>query len=327
MTLVQEAKGWLGQQLNGVAFNIDIVGWCSLHCGSCAVGSIGGKRGGKYMSLDLWNRILDKAQSECKVRKIQMYAYSDACLHPDCDKFVAEATKRGIPTLLSTMLQGTRCDFEKVIEARPAEFRISFPGFNKMEYYQAGAKVERFKEKFAEVVNLPRHKETVWSLVFHLYNDNSDEIPMVREMAEKYNLKLVILPAIFMPCEKVVEKNYSEKDKEIISHLLETPEESIARMDKTDYCMMWKQVSMNAEGDVFLCQIVFEQRFKLMNFLDHPLSEIQKTIRNHYFCGKCFKAGGNTYQECFADIHLSKDPVGEANKKRHKTWAHEPQLA
>lgn len=327
MSLLQEVKGYLGQRINGVSFNIDIINACSLRCGSCAIGSIGTKRGGKMMSFELWNKILDKAQSECRVRKIQMYAYSDACLNPDLHLFVQNATDRGIPTLLSTMLQKTTCDFAKTIEARPAEFRISFPGWNHMEYYQKGAKPERFNEKFAEVTRLPRYGETLWSLVFHLYNNNADELPRVRKLAEDNGLKLVVIPAIMMVCEKVVEKTYTEQDKELISHLLETPEESISRMDKMeDYCGEWKRITLDANGDVYLCQLVYENRFKLMNYLDHPLSEIQSTIRNHSFCGKCMKAGGNIYQECYADFRDSKDPVGEANKKRHKVWEAEPVL-
>ncbi len=324
--MLDSIKGYIGQKINGVSFNIDLVNACCLSCNSCGIGSIGNIRGGKKMSFDLWTAILDKAQSECKVRKIQLYAYSDPCLVPDLHIFVEDARKRKIPTLISTMLQTTRCDFAKVIEARPHEFRISFPGLGKMEYYQKGAKVETFNKKFKEIMKLPRYPETLWTLVFHLYSDNADEIPVVRLLAEEYNLKLVIIPAIFMVCEKVIEKNYSEQDKELISHLLETPEESISRMKKSNYCMQFKQITLDANGDVFLCQLVFEDRFKLMNYLDHPLSHIQKAIRTNSFCNKCMKEGGNVYQACYDDFKPGNDPVGDANKKRHKTWEQEPVL-
>jgi len=317
--MLDKLKAYLGQKINGVSFNIDIINACPLRCPSCAIGSIGTKRGGKRMTLELWERILDKAQRECKIRKIQMYAYSDPCLHPDLHLFIESAAKRKVKTYISTMLQATRCDFAKVIEARPAEFRISFPGWRHMEYYQRGANTTQFNTKKEEVLCLPRHPETLWSLVFHLYNDNADELPIVRQFAEAYKLKLVVIPAIFMPCEKVVEKNYSEQDKELFSHLLETPEESISRMRlREDFCMCWKQVALDANADVYLCQLVYEERFKMMNFMDYPLKEIQRQIRSHPFCVKCLQAGGNVYQECYADFLESDDPVGDANRKRYK---------
>jgi MoaA/NifB/PqqE/SkfB family radical SAM enzyme len=316
MSKLERLKGYLGQKINGVSFNIDILNACSLRCPSCAVGSIG-KRGGERMSIGLFRKILDKAESECKIRHIQLYAYSDPCLHPDLDLFVSECTKRGIKTWISTMLQSTKCDFRKVIEAKPFEFRISFPGFEKMEYYQKGAKVERFKQNIESVCKLPRHPETVWTMVWHLYKDNQHEESMVRDLAEKHRLKLVIIPAIFMPCEKIVEDRYTFDDDVLIEHLIETPEESIARMTyPKDYCKLWKQVTIDAAGMVYLCQIVYEDRFRLMPFLDLPLKEIQKTIRNHDFCGKCMSKGAHAYQLCYADIATSEDPVGTANKLR-----------
>jgi MoaA/NifB/PqqE/SkfB family radical SAM enzyme len=120
-----------------------------------------------------------------------------------------------------------------------------------------------------------------------------------------------------MVCEKTVEKNYTEQDLELMSHLIQTPEEALKNMRTSDYCMQFKQVTIDAEGSVFLCQLLYEDRFKLMKFLDVPLKEIQHTIRTHSFCGKCMKAGGNVLQECYSDFSKNNDPVKEANKKRH----------
>lgn len=326
--MLREIKENIGVALKGISYNIDVTGFCSLRCGSCAVGSIATKRHpGKYMSFETWVSVLDKAMAHGKVRKVQMYAYTDPCLHPELHRLVDYATRMGIPTLISTMGQQTQCDFEKLVEARPHELRISFPGWNKMTYYQKGAKPEVFDRNIEKICSLPRYPETIWSLIFHLYNDNHDELPRVRALAEKWNLKLVVIPSIFMVCERVVEKNYSPQDLELISHLLETPEESISRMKKDSFCMQWKQISMDCTGEVYLCQLVYEDRFKIGNFFDKSIPEIQSTIRNHSFCGKCMAAGGHSYQSCYSDVKLYNDPVREANKRRHKVWEKEPELA
>lgn len=306
-------------KVNGVSLNIDLLNACCLACHSCAVGSIG-RRKGERMSLDLFKRILDRLEAQSRIRHVQLYVYSDPCLVADLDQYVAECTRRGLKTWISTMLQTTKCDFAKVIEARPTEFRISFPGFTHMGYYQRGAHPEIFKRKFLEVVNLPRYPETTWSLCYHVYKDNQDnDLAVARSMAKIHGLKFIPLPAIMMVNERVVDKNYTEQDRGLISHLIETPEQAISRMKlSTDFCSLWKQVTIDATGMVMLCQILYEDRFKLMPFLDYDLKTIQRTIREHPFCDKCMKAGGDVYQNCYADFTKYDDPVGEANRRRLK---------
>lgn len=315
MSLLDRAVGYLGQRINGISMEIDIVGRCVLFCPTCAVGSIGGRRAAK-MSIETFKKIMDKATSESKVRKVQLYVYTEAGMHPDLHLFVQDLTDRGIESTLSTMCQSTLCDWAKVVEARPTELRISFPGWEKMTKYQKGAKPELFDKNVEKLCSLPRHKETAWTMAWHLYNDNGDEYPRVRALAEKLNLKLVVLPAIFMVLEKTVRNQYSEADKEIISHLIETPEQAMSRMKKRTYCDLWKHICLNVHGEVMLCELIYEDEFKIGSFLDTPLSGLQKKIRNHSFCTDCISCGGNQYQACYADFHKSSDPVGEANRKR-----------
>ncbi len=313
-------KDSLGMLLNGVQINVDLVNSCCLACPSCAVGSIGTKRKG-MMTIDLFRRILDKAESEFKVRRVMLYGYSDPCMHKDLHLFVKECTDRGIDSWISTMLQVTNCDFSKVIEARPTEFRISFPGWRQMSYFQSkNANPERFQEKLIEVTKLPRYPETTWTLFFHHYRDNSDEIVQAELEATVKDLKLVVIPAIFMPLEKFVRHDYSEKDLELISHLWETPEEATSRMKRTDSCVLWKQLTLDANGDVFLWQLVYNEEFKLAPYLQTPWKEIRRRMMTHPFCGDCLAKGGNIYQSCYAPPAESLDPVGEANEKR-RLWA------
>ena len=316
--MIEQVKGWLGSKLNGIGFIIDIADFCPLSCPSCAVGSIGRRKGG-YMSFDLFRRVLDKAQGECKVRRVQLYGYCDPCTHPDLHLFVQELTDRKIQSMLSTMLQTTKCDFDKVIEARPSEMRISFPGWKHMEYYQRGAKVERFDRQIERVHYLPIHPETRWTLLFQLYNDNRDEIDRARRLAEDCGWTFVVLPAIFMPCEKMVEGYYSEQDKEIISHLIETPEQTLQRLKfSTDYCLLWKQITMDAEAEVYLCQLIYEDRFKIGNYMTTPLHKLQRTMRHHPFCTPCMRMGAHAYQFLYGDFCKYEDPITVANKRRFK---------
>lgn len=269
------------------------------------------------MSIDMFKRIMDKAQSETKVRRVQLYMYSDPCLHKDLHLFVQDLTDRGIESWISTMLQVTNCNFEKVIEARPSEFRISFPGWEQMAYFQKGAKPERFSEKILDVCALPRHPETIWTLVWHHYKTNGHEQERAEELARWHNLKFVSLPAIFMPLEKYVDGYYTAQDRDLIdNHLFESPEQAAKNMKRTSTCGLWKQLAIDANGDVYLCQLVYEERFKLVNFLEVPYKSIQRMIKTHDFCGKCLAKGGNQLQSCYSPIATSENPILEANKKR-----------
>jgi len=308
-------KDWAGEKINGTSLNVDLVNYCSLHCHSCALGSIGVKRKGQ-MPFEKFVKILDKAQSETKIRHLQAYMYSDAALHPELDRFIAECSKRKIKTWLSTMGEATKCDWAKVIEARPTEMRISMSGWENMSYYQTGSNPDVFDKNFAYLMTLPRYKETTWSLLFQWYRTNDHEYERAEKLAKDNNLKFVPIKAIFMPLEKFVDQTYTKQDREIISHMWESPEEAAKTMKRSKSCLNWKQVAIDANGDVFLCQLVFEDRFKLVNYLDYPLKEIKKMMREHDFCDKCLKCGANELQFCYSEITKSKDPQGEADKKR-----------
>ena len=316
--------GWAGTKLKGISLNVDLLNGCILRCPSCGVGSIG-RRKSAMMNIQTFREILDWVG---KIRRVMLYVYSDACMHPNLHLFVQECTDRGIDVWISTMLQSTRCDFEKVIEAKPTEFRISFPGWDHMGFYQPPAKTRLFNKKFKQVVRLPRYSETTWTMAFHLYRDNTAEVETAKALAEDNGLKFVALPSIFMVGEKVVEKNYSEQDLELISHLVETPEEAIARIKKSDYCQMWKQITLDAKGDIYLCQLLYEDRFRLGNFRDkvpfpnQNLSMSRKyaehLIKTHPFCNKCTTSGMNVYQNCYSEFIKYDDPVGDAEKRRSK---------
>jgi hypothetical protein len=314
----KELKGWAGVKVFGIAYNIDIIdGSCPVSCPSCAVASIG-RRHKAVMSLDLFKKILDKAQREGRVRNVQLYAYSEPTTHPELHLFVQECTDRGIPAIVSTVLQHTRCDFAKVIEARPRELRISFPGWNHMDYYQKGAKPDTFNRKFFELMQLPRYPETIWTMGFHLYKDTLAELPKARALAQRYGLKFVALPAIHMANDRNATQDYSDQDKELISRLIEPMDEEVKKYVSSDWCYCYKQVTISATGMTWLCQLTYRDKFQIGPFLDIPLKQLRKRIRNHSFCDSCKAAGGNVYQEKYGYFFEDGDPVARADAGRLK---------
>jgi hypothetical protein len=281
--------------------------------------SVFGPRDGEMMTLDRFRAILDKLQSEAKVRVAHLYMKGEPTLNKDLPLLVAELTRRKIKSSVSTVLQTVKCDLSELIEAKPSEFRISYPGLNFIEKYQKGSP-RKFMENLRKVVTLPRYPETKWVLFHQLYKDTGgQELENSRNLAKLFNLKLEVVPSIHMVSEHIIDKQYTEAERELISNLLETPEESIARMDtRSRYCLQWKHVTLDAMGDAYVCTLMYEEQFKIGNFLDIPLKELQRIIRSHPICGPCMEVGNNIYQACYSEFIENDNPVATANKKRLK---------
>jgi hypothetical protein len=309
-------KGWAGVKVYGTAYNIDLQDTnCPVACPSCAIGSLG-RRPRATMSMDMFKAILDKAQREGKVRNVQLYAYSEPTMVANLHEYLEELRRRKIPAIISTIAQTSKCEWAKVVEARPREIRISFPGWKHMAYYQRGAKPEVFDGKFAYLMTMPRHPETIWTLGFHIYKDTLEELPRAKALAERYGLKFVALPAMHMENSVTVRGTYPERDKELISRLLETPEEEAARYTYSDFCYCQsKQITISATGMTWLCQNTYNLG-PLSPFLDTPLGDLRKRIREHPFCPECKAAKQNLTQTRYGYWFENGDPVERANKEK-----------
>jgi MoaA/NifB/PqqE/SkfB family radical SAM enzyme len=300
-------------KIRGITLCLDIVNACSVACPTCGTGIFPKRKG--IMDIDLFRKILDKLVREAgKIRYLQMYAWGDPCLHPQLHVFLEECRSRKVPVIISTALQRTNCDWEKVVEARPKEIRFSFSGMGMM-YYQHPASPSLFLEQLAKVCALPRHKETCWNMAFHLYRDNADQLRVAEELARFHKLNLVVFPAIFIPNDRTVEKDYTEKDLETISHLIETPEENMARIKRnTDFCMSQsKQICIDAKGMTYLCNVVYQDKFQVGPFLEMPLNDIRRRIKADPFCLKCKAIKAHLYHNIYD--FTKPDPMVNAEKK------------
>lgn len=323
MTITQiyeRAYHKIGKRVNGLEFLIDVVDACPGACRSCPVGT-DPRRDGNRMTLDLFRRILDKAQKETRVRKIQLYRWSDPLIHPQIHLFVAECLARGIRCSTSSFLQTTNCDWEAIAASGVTEFRVSFSGSD-MRKYQTPATPERFMSKFEALAKLSWNPRTEKVMFVHIYRDNKREIPLMKRYAEVHGFRPVAFPATFMSYDRIIEKNYTPQDIETISWLTETPEANIARHrrrpDAGDYCLMQSgEVTLDSRGNMQLCQLMFPAKYRMGNFLDTPLKDLRKKVREHPMCKRCKPAGVGHYSLIFADPAIDPEPVLTADEKKY----------
>lgn len=285
----------LGVRLHGLTFYIDIVNACSLRCPSCSVASIS-KRPGQVMNLDLFERILEKARSETKIRRLCLYSWSEPLLHKDLPLFVSHANFRGIETIVSTTLNQVNCSLAHLMVSGLNELRISFSGWDQYKRNQRGGDPGISISRMRELSTLPSARETKITLLFHRYVDNLHEEERAAKLAFDLGFGFVSFDAIFLAIEKIISGEYSHSDRNIIANLREPPAEKIARLKKDDYCyLQQKTIALDARGKVYLCCGVYEEQFVLGDFLEMPLSEIQRKIHEHSYCIDCMKAGTHKY--------------------------------
>jgi hypothetical protein len=302
-------------------FLIDLVDACPGACPTCPVG-VQPRRDGHRMDLDTFRRILDKAQKECKVWKVQLYRFSDPLIHPTIHEFVEECVRRGLRCSTSSFLQGTNCDWDKLAASKVTEFRVSFSGWKNMHIYQKPATTERFLKKFDMVAQLPWAKETAKVMFFHKYKDNLDEIERAKVLCESHGFKFVTFPATMMVYDHIIE-GYTDEDQGTLAMLTETPEQNIARHrrkpDANDFCSMQeREVILDAYGNMRLCQLMYKEKYVIGNFLETPLAEMRKKIMQHPMCPKCKAKGVGHYALIFNDPAVDVDTVAVANKGKYK---------
>lgn len=320
--IYERIRHGIGQRINGTELLIDLVDSCPGKCPTCPVGT-DPRRDGNRMSLDLFRRILDKAEKEFPggIRKTQLYRWSDPLMHPDLHLFIAECVARGIRCSTSSFLQSTTCDFEAVAASGVTEFRVSFSGSD-MRKYQTPATPERFMAKFEMLAKLDWHPNTERVMFIHKYKNNTHEIPLMERYARDHGFRPVAFPATFMVYDRIIEKSYTPEDMETISWLTETPEANIARHKRRphadDYCLMQeKEVTLDSRGNMQLCQLMFPAKYRMGNFLDTPLKDLRKKVREHPMCKRCKPTGVGHYSLIFADPAIDPEPVLTADEKKY----------
>jgi MoaA/NifB/PqqE/SkfB family radical SAM enzyme len=287
----------LGVKVRGVSFMFDLVNACSFRCPSCPVGN-SLKRDGGVMRFDYFRRMLDRIQEQTRIRYVLLYSFSEPFLHPELPRFIAELKRRGVGRVMaSTNLSRTK-NLEASLAAGLDELRISFSGFDLGEYFHAGRHMRQFTEACENLsVIAPKYKTTI-GLIFHVYKTNKHELPTVESFARRHGFNLIKETAFFIPFEKIVRKTYTPEDRQLIGHLIRTPEEKLAQQDHDELCYyQQKQIVVDANGKVFLCRHVFEDSFIVGDIMLDSIHEIRKRMRDHPFCLDCKGCGLNKYTE------------------------------
>jgi molybdenum cofactor biosynthesis enzyme MoaA len=247
------------------------------------------------MTTETFIKVLDRLESQTKIRNLLFYIFSEPLLAGNLAECVKEAHKRGIYTMISTNLSHPK-NLEKILGSGLDELRISFSGFENGEYFHKGRDMKQFIRACFDLATYAHKYDTKISLIFHHYKTNEKELPLVRSFAEALGFELIDEPAFFIGWEKIIEGRYEKDDLELISHLKETPEEATSKLRYQDYCYYQrKQLAIDANGKLILCRHVLRNEHFVGDIFKDSLKTIRKNMIGNDFCVKCKEHKLNTF--------------------------------
>ncbi|MBT8004089.1 MAG: radical SAM protein, partial [Rhodospirillales bacterium] len=293
-----------------VTLYIDVFGYCNLRCPSCPVGNWPKDEEQAFtsgiMDETTIRQILEKALAEAEISSVGLFNWTEPLLNPNVNHLISVVRSYGLSCSISSNLNILK-DPTGLLASGVDWMRISVSGFTQEVYghYHKQGDIERVKHNMRRLAESRDEldSKTDIEVFFHKYLDNGDDEKKMKAFAESLGFRFVSAWAYLMPVEKMLaiaepdSKNASgltDQDRDLISHLALSPEEalSITRVKKTKDCPLYDYLTININGDIFLCCAASgKPQNQIANYLDTSLGDIYKKQLRHSLCGSCLKHG------------------------------------
>ncbi len=289
-------------------FTIDIVDSCNLACLSCPRGHGGGKNT-HYMSLNLLDKILNKAQKECTIHDVRLHDWGEPFLHPQLPEIIKLIKSYNISCRVSSNLSFKNINLflEKISVSGLDKLLVSVSGFKQNQYQRNHKRgdIEIVKDNLKFLYELSKHeKHRIKEICinYHHYKDNWNEALLFKQFADFLGFKIVCYPAYLLPIETAmneyktshVDTSYGNIHKYIIK--LPSGLKSFLSENKLERCpYLFNRVSIDSYGRFKLCCATFDEQFTFGYFLDFKMKDIQRIRTEQIFCRECCRMGLPSY--------------------------------
>jgi len=298
-------------------YYVEIFSDCDLKCPICAFGSreLFERKHGK-MSLEKFNKILDKIKLESPDATVSPYHYCEPSLHPQLPEMIKAIKDRSLRCAVSFNFNRIS-RLEDILSAGVDSIEVSVSGFYQATYEKShvGGNIENVKtnlrflrEKMDELNVHP----TVY-LIYHMYKDNlGEDYDKTRELADSLGFH-------FQPCwsrsinlemslkyirENKFDRYKGETEKwfDEIPPLKDNYKDTMARMIHMpqDYLVgKWEKIKTNTcpcdksiinirwTGEFNLCGWAFDDRNVAGDFLTTPIEDLYKVKKDSFICKEC----------------------------------------
>lgn len=296
---------------------IDVVSACNLKCPSCPRGTaLEPRHTTGIMTPELLGEILSKASRECIIHEVWLFNWTEPLIHPRLAELVEVASSYA-PCALSSNLNLTKVDYERLLSKNLKFFCISVSGFSQETYAKShrGGNIELVKKQMfrLSLAKAKLYVDTPLVLRYHRYLDNLHEESSMRQYAERLGFYFEPIWASLIAVEKCLQYiedplRLSEQERVLIGRLAVPPSGQAliaAQRSANHSCLIREeQIVMNSRGEVQLCCGVFdESRFTVATYLDDSLADIQAKKAQQKICMTCMSAGilnlfSNTSDDC-----------------------------
>lgn len=288
------------------------------------------------VDVDLFERIVAKADGEFRVTAVNLFNWGELMLHPRLPELIRIVRSRELKCHLSSNLNVLR-DIDAVLAARPTSLRISLSGFSQEVYRQTHARgdVEKVKENMLELSRalgrvdppLPtRRGRPLVEVFFHKYRHNLHEVEPMRKFAEELGFAFTSCWAYLMPQENahaLIDGNLPSDQQEFVDTQFALPIRraiEVAHEYRDAPCrLLDEQVVLDLKGNLIPCCTVFELgKHSLGSYLEMDVEAQRRAKRDVPLCTKCTNRGLHTYFTYSEQPELADryDAMARENLKR-----------
>ena len=293
---------------------IDVSASCNAECPFCPRVFMPEERSSGFMTLDLYEKILNDAKSN-NINKLRLYSTAEPTLHPKFDKIIDLAKEKGFEISLST--NGSLLHKHKESIAKVDLLQYSIEGWDKESYEKY-----RFPLKFDKIFKnvklfheyLLKEKKTV-KISTNLIITEKTDIKKYIELWGKY-IGDVKIQFMYNPI-KFEDGKFRAKN-------LDTDNEyfSLNKQKKDFYCPYpFTVLTVAYDGKVALCCNDFSAELDIGSLANASIKEVYqnqilKSARNQFYSQKldiCKECSGFS-QPNEDDIRLIKNKIDSLEK-------------
>jgi MoaA/NifB/PqqE/SkfB family radical SAM enzyme len=299
-------------------YAVDVSGVCNLRCIACPRGNPGKKAHAGYMSFADYRKVIEKILREDPfVGSVQLYQWGEPLLNKSLPEMITWTNEQNIRCAVSSNLNYD-ADYEKVIKAGPAWFRVSVSGFGKnYEVTHTGGRWEVFLKNLHQLGRLRRDycPEMKTEVYYHVYRNNAgDEYLQMKKLCEEeLDFEFHPVPAYLISLDDILSylegNDLNPSARKAVDLMVMGLDESIkmAMDERSRECLAMRCIHINWNLAVSNCMMFYypDGNIAADNFLDTSMEEIMKRRKSCNLCRRCLSRGLHRYCSAHSTLDLN----------------------
>jgi MoaA/NifB/PqqE/SkfB family radical SAM enzyme len=286
--------------LRSFKYSIEVSGRCNLRCPSCPRGNFSPQPESGLMSLETYEKILDKILAEDPlVWEIELYRWGEPLLNPLLPQMVRLGRQKGVGAVISTNLNVSR-GLEELIKAGPRQIIVSASGYgDSYEKTHSGGRWPVFVKNLRDLVRWRKlhSQETEIELYYHIYKDRRGDFLKMRDLCQELGLPLRPTWACLLPLDhlhRLANGQPLSPAAAAAVALQPLPATELTETVKNQAlrpCGLQNLLAITPELEVPACSCWFDPEIEPLtrDFLQTPLAELIAARRASGLCRLCKK--------------------------------------